>query len=71
MARLEEVWVDVVRDGMESGDFREGVDPILIYRTIMGAISWVPRWYRPSGHYRVEEVAASQAEVVLRGIRSE
>lgn len=68
MGRLEDVWVGVIRTGIEQGTFRQDIDPILIYRTIMGAISWVPRWYRERGRYRVEEVAASQAEVVLRGI---
>jgi AcrR family transcriptional regulator len=71
MQAIEEIWVAVLAAGVKSGDFRKGIDPRLAYRTIMGAIAWVPRWFRASGPSPISTVAAAQADLVLIGLLSE
>jgi TetR/AcrR family transcriptional regulator, cholesterol catabolism regulator len=68
MHTVESLWVAVLEAGRESGDFREEVDPHLAYRTMMGAIAWVPRWYRESGSRSIAEIASAQADLMLAGL---
>jgi AcrR family transcriptional regulator len=69
MRRVEALWCGAIEAGVRSGDLREGIVPHLVYRTIMGALAWVPRWYRPDGSVTIAQIAESQADVVLRGIK--
>lgn len=68
MNRVEEIWCDVIEAGMRSGDLRADLEPRLVYRTIMGALSWVPRWFRPDGPRTISEIAEIQADVIVRGL---
>lgn len=68
MDQLEHEWVSAIDEGVQDGTFRDDIDPTLVYRTIMGAISWVPRWYRPSGQYTIDDIARSQALFLVSGI---
>lgn len=68
MARVEEIWCGAIHAGQLNGQIRADIDPKIVYRTIMGAIAWVPRWYRPEGPRTITEIAALQADVMLRGM---
>lgn len=68
MARVEKAWIDVLGLGVASGEFAATLEPALVFRTILGAVSWVPRWYRPNGPHTLEEIGRYQASVVLGGI---
>jgi AcrR family transcriptional regulator len=69
MTRIEKLWRGVVDLGIERGEFRDDLDSRLVFRTIMGAISWVPRWFKPRGPAKITDVARVQAELVLNGLR--
>ncbi|KRB75076.1 hypothetical protein ASE01_17075 [Nocardioides sp. Root190] len=69
MDRVETIWCDVIEKGIELGELRAEVEPRIAYRTIMGGISWVPRWYRHDGEFSLREIGAMQAEVILCGLR--
>jgi AcrR family transcriptional regulator len=70
MSEVEQLWLKVIRTGIESGELRSDLDPRLVYRTIMGAISWVPRWYRPGGTRSIAEIADTQADVIIHGLQA-
>jgi hypothetical protein len=70
MSEVEQLWLKVIRTGIESGELRADLDPRLVYRTIMGAISWVPRWYRPGGARSIAEIADTQADVIIHGLQA-
>jgi AcrR family transcriptional regulator len=71
MNELQQEWISTIRAGIKDGSFKEDIDPTLVYRMIMGAISWFPRWYRPSGQYAIDDIAKSQASLLLSGISRE
>lgn len=57
----------VIRDGVATGYFQQ-VDPTVAAFTIMGASSWVYRWYRPLGRLSIEEVSQILQTVLLSGL---
>jgi len=67
MDQLKHEWISTISEGIEEASFKTDTDPTLVYRMIMGAISW----YRPSGQYPIDDIARSQASVLLSGIRRE
>jgi AcrR family transcriptional regulator len=69
-ARTEELWVQVLEDGVESGVFRRDLEPRVVYRTIMGAAVWVVQWYKPDKPLTIDRIAAVQAEIFFSGICS-
>jgi len=61
---------EVIRDGVATGCFQQ-VDPTVAAFTIMGASSWVYRWYRPQGRHSIEEVSQILQTVLLSGLEKE
>jgi AcrR family transcriptional regulator len=70
MGRVEEIWVRVLERGVEDGSLRSDLEPRIVYRAIMGALSWVPRWYRPSGKFSIETIAEAYADLMIDGVRA-
>ena len=68
MQDVERIWFGVLQEGVRSGDFRDDLDLNLVLRIIMDMISSTISWFTPSSRYSVEQVAASQLEVLFRGI---
>jgi AcrR family transcriptional regulator len=68
MSEIENLWVDVLEAGVATDEFRAEIDSRLAYRTIMGAVAWVPRWFRASGPAPIAEVARTQADIFLGGL---
>ncbi len=65
--QFESLFRQVVREGIESGEFRP-VDDGIYTRTLLGAQNWVGVWYRPDGHLSGEAIAGRMAEILLEGI---
>lgn len=57
----------VLREGMAAGAFQE-VDPTVAAFAVLGASSWVYRWYRPGGRLSVDEVSTTLQTVILSGL---
>ena len=61
--------VVVLRQGMASGAF-QNMDPTVAAFALLGASSWVYRWYRPDGRLSVDEVSHFLQTMVLNGLES-
>jgi len=58
---VDEVILDILRDGAASGDWPE--DSVLFaYQAIRGILTWFPTWYRPSGRLSLDEIAERFAD---------
>lgn len=44
--RNERLYVEVVQQGVENGEFRR-VDPRIAVKALLGALNWTSRWYQP------------------------
>lgn len=66
-----EMWIDVLREGIEQGYFRPDLDVTLVYRFIRDTMWVTVRWFRPGGSRTAQEVAEQYLSIVLGGITVE
>ena len=66
--RLESSVRALIEDGVRSGEF-ECDNVKLAGFSILGAINWIPKWYRPNGPLQADEIADGMVEYFLRGLR--
>lgn len=63
-----EVWMTLLREGVESGQLRPDLDVELVYRFIRDTVWVAVRWYRPGGELSHEAVADQYLTILLEGI---
>jgi AcrR family transcriptional regulator len=59
----------VLEQGIDEGLFARG-DAKLLSFAVLGAVNWIPRWYRPDGPSSSEEIASHFADYLIAGLRS-
>lgn len=57
----------IIQRGMETGVFRTE-DPKLLTFAILGALNWIPHWYKSQGEVSVEVLAETLADYLIRGL---
>jgi len=68
--KVEKVWLETIQQGIDAGVIRGDIDARMIYRTIMGAIQAVIRWFNPRGRVGIDKVIEVQTAILLDGIRA-
>src|SRR5271155_4066199 len=64
----ERLWQQILREGVESGEFRVDLDiPVTSYG-LLGMLNWSYKWYDPQGRLRVGEVAAEFIAFAVAGL---
>jgi TetR/AcrR family transcriptional regulator, cholesterol catabolism regulator len=64
----ERLWQQILREGVESGEFRADLDiPVTSYG-LLGMLNWSYKWYDPQGRLRVDEVADEFIALALAGL---
>lgn len=58
----------VIIEGIETGEFRNSLQPKMITFAILGVTNWSYEWMNPSGDVSVEELAEMFSDFVLHGI---
>jgi AcrR family transcriptional regulator len=69
--RRDAIWEQaeqIVRRGIESGDFDPGIDTGVAIRGIVGLTVWVYRWYSPGASPPAEAVADELSRMALHGV---
>ena len=67
----EEVFEELLTEGVASGDFRSDVDHRLAAFAILGACNWIHKWYDPlSPDVPLEDMIATFSGLFLDGLRS-
>jgi hypothetical protein len=56
--------------GIESGEFKSGLDAELATNAVLGALNWSHRWFKPGRSTAPDEVAAVFIEIFLNGLVS-
>lgn len=65
--QFERIWVGVLESGIERGEFRDDIDPEILYRLVRDALWTVPSWHR-FGSLDPERVREQYLAVFLDGI---
>ena len=58
----------ILQQGVEAGVFGHA-DAKLLSFAILGAVNWIPRWYRPDGPATTQEIADRFADYLIGGLR--
>ncbi|MEU6419586.1 TetR/AcrR family transcriptional regulator [Streptomyces spiralis] len=67
-AEVQALWVAVIREGIQVGRFRAGMEPQLIYRFVRDAIWVAVKWFRPGGRLSAGDLADQYLMLILEGI---
>lgn len=62
--------IKLVREAQERGQFSPVASPEIVTFTIFGVINEMPRWYRPAGRMRPEQIGTEIADLVLAGLHA-
>ena len=58
----------LIEEGVRAGEF-ECDNVKLAGFAILGAVNWIPKWYRPDGPLHADEIADGMVDYFLRGLR--
>ena len=60
---------ELVKAGIAAGDFAKQ-DPRTAGFAILGAVNWIPKWYRPDGELAARAIAERFADLFVRALRA-
>ena len=66
-----DLWVKLISDGQESGEFHAELDPKAVAFGILGMCNWVSRWYDPGGPLSIKDITNTFFTLVSRGLVAE
>jgi AcrR family transcriptional regulator len=65
---VRRIWITVLRDGIEAGEFRVDLDPTVTYRFLRDSVWVAVRWFRQDGRLTPEELAEHYLRLILDGV---
>jgi len=68
--RYSDLWVQLVVEGQESGEFRSGMDPKMVAFGILGMCNWVSRWYDPDKSVSISDIVETYFSLAANGLGS-
>lgn len=66
--QIYDFYVQCIRDGVASGEFRD-IDPKIAAFAVIGMANWTSRWYSPAGPKSPREIAEVIADMAMQGLR--
>jgi AcrR family transcriptional regulator len=67
--RYAAMFHQILRDGIETGEFRP-MDTGIVMLGMIGMCNYLFRWYRPDGRLTPDQVADELIEMVMRGVQA-
>ncbi|MBI5374623.1 MAG: TetR/AcrR family transcriptional regulator [Candidatus Schekmanbacteria bacterium] len=64
----ENLWIKILEEGIEKGEFRKGMDVKIVVKGITGMCHWMYKWYRQDGRLSSEKIAEIFVDFVFNGI---
>jgi AcrR family transcriptional regulator len=64
----ERCWQQILREGVDSGEFRSDLDIQVASYGLLGMLNWLYKWYDPQGRLSVQEVAEQFTALALAGL---
>ncbi|HEY0447959.1 TetR/AcrR family transcriptional regulator [Actinophytocola sp.] len=65
---VRRIWITVLRDGVEAGEFRPDLDPLVTYRFLRDSVWVTVRWFRQDGRMSADELAGQYLALILDGL---
>lgn len=58
----------LIRQGIETGEFRKTLQPDMTAFTILGVTNWSYQWFNPTGEISAQRLAEIYGDLILNGI---
>jgi AcrR family transcriptional regulator len=65
---VRRIWITVLRDGVESGDFRDDLDPEITYRFLRDSVWVAVRWFRQDGRLSADQLGTHYLTLIFDGL---
>jgi AcrR family transcriptional regulator len=62
------LWVKLIEDGQREGAFDRGIEPELVYNSVIGSCNWVARWYVPGKSRSIPDLVKVYQHMILAAI---
>ncbi|WP_046174968.1 TetR/AcrR family transcriptional regulator [Domibacillus indicus] len=69
--QYRQLLLQIIREGQESGDFRQEVPAQISTMAIMGMINWMYKWFKKEGELSLEEIARIFNDMMLHSLLTE
>jgi len=69
--QYKQVIFQVLRDGIETGEFRPELPVEITGMSIIGMVNWTYKWFKKDGTMTIEEIAKIFIDVILHSILTE
>ncbi|MBW7849475.1 MAG: TetR/AcrR family transcriptional regulator [Rhodospirillales bacterium] len=66
--QYSDLWVALVEEGQQRGEFRSGYNPQIVAYGILGMCNWLSRWYDPAKGVALDEIIRTYLDMVLHGM---
>jgi AcrR family transcriptional regulator len=67
----ERCWQQILREGVENGEFRADLDIQVVSYGLLGMLNWLYKWYNPKGRLGVQAVADQFTTLALAGLAAD
>ncbi len=64
----ERYFEQIIEEGQAAGVFQPNVDPKIATFGLLGMCNWLSQWYKSSGQYSPQQIAATFVNMVERGL---
>jgi TetR/AcrR family transcriptional regulator, cholesterol catabolism regulator len=65
---VRQLWITVLRDGVDAGEFRRDLEPAIVYRFLRDSVWGAVRWFRQDGVMSVEQLADQYLTLAFGGL---
>ncbi len=65
---VRRIWITVLRDGIEAGEFRADLDPVVTYRFLRDSVWVAVRWFRQDGPLTADQLADHYLTLIFDGL---
>ncbi|GAB3460070.1 TetR/AcrR family transcriptional regulator [Actinophytocola sediminis] len=65
---VRRIWITVLREGIEAGEFRRDLDPAIAYRFLRDSVWGAVRWFRVDGAKTVDQLAELYLTLTFSGL---
>ncbi len=59
----------IIENGVQSGEFKAGIDRKLAVMTLFSSLNWMPMWYDPNSAIDSNELGNQLADMLVNGLR--
>lgn len=68
MLRFNDITVEIIESGIESGEFRPDIPANLAAFSVIGMVNWTHRWFKPGKGLSGEEIGRAFAAIACDGL---